>query len=56
MLLGGIGIIQPQITQAAKFMGNAKIQTDGLSWPMCKCPFGSGGNRVCTRWPNRRAA
>ena len=30
MFLGWIGIIEPQITQAAKFLSNTKIQTDGF--------------------------
>jgi hypothetical protein len=30
VFLGRVGIIQPQITQATKFLGNAKIQTDGF--------------------------
>ena len=39
MLLGGIGIIQPQITQSAKFLGNAKIQTDGFGMANVQVPI-----------------
>ena len=39
MLLGRIGIIQPQITQAAKFPGNAKIQTDRFGMANVQVPI-----------------
>ena len=38
MLLGWIGIVQPQITQAAKFLGDAKIQTDGFGMANVQVP------------------
>ena len=39
MLLGRVGIIKPQITQAAKFLGNAKIQTDGFGMANVQVPI-----------------
>ena len=39
MLLGGIGIVKPQITQAAKFLGNTKIQTDGFGMANVQVPI-----------------
>jgi hypothetical protein len=39
MLLGRVGIIKPQITQAAKFLGNAKIQTDGFGVTNVQVPI-----------------
>src|SRR6266487_1719446 len=28
-----------------------KLRQIDLAWPICRCPFGSGGNRVTTRPP-----